>query len=149
VKEETSRIGFDISTRSMMRALVLLTVAACAAPSSELWFSFEGPDEALLEALDAAEEWNRVCGASVHVTTRPGFATMGVVPADHASLEGHAGATIERSGSAPLVVVDAKKATRSLFAHEIGHAIGKGHTTGGIMQSDLAPETHVTPADCP
>jgi hypothetical protein len=133
---------------SIIGLVYALTLLACASPS-ELRFSFDGPDSALLEALDAAEEWNRVCGVAVHVTTRPGFATMTVVTADHSALQGHAGVTLEQSGSAPTVLVDGKRATRSLFAHEIGHAIGKDHAKDGIMRSDLEPDTHVTAADCP
>jgi len=134
---------------SIRRALVMLVaLVGCGAPS-EVTMTFEGPSSAFFEAQEAAAEWNVCPGISVHITREPGHDSMRVVAADDDVLDGLAGVTKWNVVGAARVYVDERAARRSVFAHEIGHVLGRDHGASGVMQDPPERDAHVDLSDCP
>lgn len=124
------------------------TLSSCN--SNRLEFSFEGNSQDYGTAIVAASEWNRACpDVWVQVTRGGDGIPMRVVPANSLLSVGWAGVTRFDDGAVEQIEVDAAYAYRSVFAHEIGHALGLEHKAQGVMRSAADLDAHVTAGDCP
>lgn len=149
-----------------MRLSVAIIVTAfvavgCGRPSGPIELTYFGTEEGMKTALAAGEEWNRVCGrALVTFVGRGGIPAVEVAP--DADLGGKVGDASYEFGEAtrirvkailPLNVawngVEAERGwQRSVWAHEMGHAMGLEHRVDGIMMNGTTADSHITAEDC-
>ena len=134
-----------------MKYLLCLFLAGCNWPSQISFFFPAAPDDAFAAATQAASEWNAACpGVQLDVTRSVGDVPIHIVPGEMiapalAVTHRH---SIQREPDF-MLVSEGAQTWRSVYAHEMGHALGLDHHDQGIMLPQTHPDLHVTPADCP
>lgn len=154
-----------------MRALLFLLLAwplvSCTLPGTLDVGYISGSDEGYVQALLAADAWNRACGVEL-VRVHRGEGDIALREQQGITRGAYGETRIER----PIFGAFGEKRAVSIWfmagwqapvtvAHEFGHALGLGHASTGIMQPGvyrelLDPATEyrtllpgvITQADC-
>lgn len=134
--------------------LVLLQNIGCSTQEPTFWYT--GSDQGYFQAVEAAEDWNRVCGTRFQVTIDHG------IPLVERPEGTFLGQGIESPTAAGKTVMNGSKTVRVEFVHspngaevmrhELGHVLVLDHTDHGIMQlasKRSAKDRVISPLDCP
>jgi hypothetical protein len=137
-----------VPARSNILEYMSVLLAGLIGCSELLTFGFPtATPEQYAAASEAAQEWRAACGVDVELSRERGAVRVIVVPAEAIAPHGgwyHADATGER-----IEVSDALATEPTIYAHEMGHALGFEHTASGIMFWNVPVGTRVTASDCP